>query len=198
MRTRSASRRVKIDSSSGTDVAALFILLANNIGRGRYSDHTACGTHGSRCANGFVWLGHLLDSCPLMSCPRQRMIATMRCMPSRLDIVTFHDTPTPPGKSPWVPGVGPQVGGGRRSRPHVATVCRVGIPDPDRVGLGCPRPRPRRIDIGLGPGGQVDHRHKLTVADPKDESACVPGLEAVGFRLRAREPWWSARAEVAR
>src|ERR1019366_686252 len=95
MRTRSASRRVKIDSASGPDVAALFIWLANNIGRGRYSDHTAYGTHGSRCANGFDWLGHLLDSCPLRSCPRQRMIATMRCMPSRLDIhVPRHTDPT--------------------------------------------------------------------------------------------------------
>ena len=38
----------------------------------------------------------------------------------------------------------------------------------------------------------------LTVADPKDESARVSALEAVGFRLRVREPWWYARAEVAR
>src|SRR5665647_1363654 len=132
MRTRSASRRVKIDSSSGTDVAALFTWLANNIGRGRYSDHTAYGTHCSRCAHGFDWLSQLLDSCPLRSCPRQRMIATMRCMPSRLDIVTFHDTPTPPGKSPWVPGAGPQVGGV--------------VVDPDPRGNGMPSWRP-----GSGP-----------------------------------------------
>lgn len=38
----------------------------------------------------------------------------------------------------------------------------------------------------------------LTVADPKEESACVPALEAVALRLRVREPWWYARAEVAR
>jgi len=99
--------------------------------------------------------------------------------------------------------VGPRCGaagwrGGRRSRPHVATVCRVGIPDPDRVGLGCPRPRPRRIDIGLGPGGQVDHRHKPDRGRPKGRVGVRAGFEAVGFRLRVREPWWYARAEVAR
>lgn len=30
----------------------------------------------------------------------------------------------------------------------------------------------------------------LTVADPEDESAYVPALEAAGFKLRVREPWW--------
>ena len=30
----------------------------------------------------------------------------------------------------------------------------------------------------------------LTVADPDDEAAYVPGLEAVDFELRVREPWW--------
>ena len=30
----------------------------------------------------------------------------------------------------------------------------------------------------------------LTVADPDDEPAYVPALEAAGFELRVREPWW--------
>ena len=30
----------------------------------------------------------------------------------------------------------------------------------------------------------------VTVADPRDESTYVPALEAVGFRLRIREPGW--------
>ena len=30
----------------------------------------------------------------------------------------------------------------------------------------------------------------LIVADPGDEGAYVPALEAVGFELRVREPWW--------
>ena len=99
--------------------------------------------------------------------------------------------------------VGPRCGaagwrGGRRSRPHVSTACRVGIPDPDRVGLGV-------LDVdhvgstsvsGLVAKSIIDTN--LTVADPKDESARVSALEAVGFRLRVREPWWYARAEVAR
>jgi GrpB-like predicted nucleotidyltransferase (UPF0157 family) len=29
-----------------------------------------------------------------------------------------------------------------------------------------------------------------TVADPNDESAYLPALEAVGFELGIREPWW--------
>src|SRR5664280_888339 len=148
MRTRSASRRVKIDSSSGTDVAALFTWLANNIGRGRYSDHTAYGTHGSRCANGFDWLGHLLDSRPLRSCPWQRYAE----LASR-----------------------------------IRTALGWGVLDLDHVGS--------TSVSGLVAKSIIDTN--LTVADPKEESACVPALEAVALRLRVREPWWYARAEVA-
>src|ERR1035437_2103937 len=168
MRTRSASRLVKIDSSCGTDVAALFTWLANNIGHGRYSDHTAYGTHCSRCANGFDWaqsIARFAASEVMPEAAHDRYDAVY-AEPARHRHVPRHTDPT------REVAVGPRCGaagwmGGRRSRPHVATVCRVGIPDPDRVGLGCPRPRPRRIDIGLGPGGQVDHRHKPEIGRPK-------------------------------
>ena len=127
------------------------------------------------------------------------MIATMRCMPSRLDIVTFHDTPTPPGKSPWVPGAGPQVGGVvvdpdptwqryAELASRIRTALGWGVLDLDHVGSTSVSRLVAKSIIDTN----------LTVADPKDESACVPALEAVGFRLRVGEPWWYARAEVAR
>lgn len=113
-------------------------------------------------------------------------------MPSRIDIVTFHDTPAPPGESPWVPGAGPQLG--------------VAVVDPDpvwpqwyaelastiRAALGW---RVLSLDHvgstsvpGLAAKPVIDI--DLTVADPNDESAYVPALEAGGFQLRVREPWW--------
>ena len=120
------------------------------------------------------------------------MTVNMRRMPSRTDIVTFHDTPTPPGKSPWVPGAAPQVG--------------VAVVDPDprwsqwytelasriRTALGW---RVLNLDhvgstsvpgLAAKPILDVD----LTVADPNDESAYLPALEAAGFELCIREPWW--------
>lgn len=113
-------------------------------------------------------------------------------MPSRIDIVTFHDTPPPPGESPWVQGAGPKV--------DVAVV----EPDPRwsqwstslesriRAALGW-----RVLDLdhvgstsvpGLAAKPVIDI--DLTVADPDEESAYVPRLEAVGFELVVREPWW--------
>jgi GrpB-like predicted nucleotidyltransferase (UPF0157 family) len=115
-------------------------------------------------------------------------------MPSRSDIVTFHDTPTPTGKSPWVPGAAPEAG--------------VAVVDPDprwpqwytelestiRTALGW---RVLNIDHvgstsvpGLAAKPIIDI--DLTVADPDNEAAYIPALEAAGFELRIREPWWYA------
>jgi GrpB-like predicted nucleotidyltransferase (UPF0157 family) len=113
-------------------------------------------------------------------------------VPTREEIVTFDDTPAPPGRSPWVAGASPQ--------PHVEVV----EPDPAWPqwfdGLA------GRIRAALGPRAiQLEHVGStavpglpakpvididLTVADPGDEAAYVPALEAAGFRLRVREPWW--------
>ena len=113
-------------------------------------------------------------------------------MPSRHDIVTFHDTPVPPGESPWAAGAGPSPG------------VRVVDPDPAwpqrydalaarvREALGWRVLELRHVGSTSVPGlaakpvVDVD----LVVADAGDEAAYVPALEAVGFELRVREPWW--------
>lgn len=113
-------------------------------------------------------------------------------VPSRAAIITFHDPPTPEGCSPWVPGAGP-------SRD-------VEVVDPDpawpdlydalagqvRDALGWRALAVEHVgstsvpDLPAKPVIDID----LTVADPDDESAYVPALEAAGFELMVREPWW--------
>lgn len=113
-------------------------------------------------------------------------------MPSRMDIVTFRDPPPPPGESPWVAGAGPQVGvsvvdpdpSWPASYSKLATRIRAALGwrvlDLDHVGSTSVPGLPAKPIIDID----------LTVADPDDEAAYVPALEAVGFELRVREPWW--------
>jgi GrpB-like predicted nucleotidyltransferase (UPF0157 family) len=113
-------------------------------------------------------------------------------VPSRLDIITFHDPPVPDGASPYLPGAGPQPG--------------IDIADPDpawslwfeelagrvRQALGWRALVVEHVgstsvpDLPAKPIIDID----LVVADPEDEAAYVPALETVGFELRVREPWW--------
>jgi GrpB-like predicted nucleotidyltransferase (UPF0157 family) len=114
-------------------------------------------------------------------------------MPSRAEIVTFDDSPPPPGANPWV---GPDGGPG--------TIIEMADPDPD-----WPRQYDRlaaRIREILGWRAlQLEHVGStsvpglaakpiididLTVADPGREQDYVPPLEAAGFQLAIREPWW--------
>jgi GrpB-like predicted nucleotidyltransferase (UPF0157 family) len=113
-------------------------------------------------------------------------------MPSRAEIVLFDDSPPPRGASPWVAGAAP------------ATGIEVADPDPSwpRVYDGLAR----RIREALSWRAlQLDHVGStavpglaakpiididLTVADPGREHDYVPALEAIGFRLTIREPWW--------
>ncbi|MDQ6527508.1 GrpB family protein [Nocardioides sp. LHD-245] len=113
-------------------------------------------------------------------------------VPSRHDIVTFHDPPVPPGASPWVDGTGPS--------PDVAVIA----PDPawpqrfDEVAAAVRRALGWRALVvehvgstavpGLPAKPVIDV--DLVVADPADEASYVPALEALGFVLRVREPWW--------
>ena len=113
-------------------------------------------------------------------------------MPTREEIVTFHDPPVPPGESPWVPGAGP------------APEVRVADPDPawpaaydalaDRVhsALGWRVLALEHVGSTAVPGlvAKPVIDIDLAVADPGDEAAYVPALEAAGFLLRVREPWW--------
>lgn len=113
-------------------------------------------------------------------------------MPTLAEIVTFDDSPPPPGQSPWVEGAAPS--------PHVEVV------DPDPAWPQWFAGLEQRIRTALGWRAiQVEHVGStsvpglpakpvididLTVADPADEASFVPALEAVGFELRIREPWW--------
>lgn len=107
------------------------------------------------------------------------------------EIASFPDDTPPPGASPWVAG-GPS--------PMVAVVDA----DPawptwfDRLdGLVRDALGPRVLQLdhigstsvpGLPAKPVIDL--DLVVADPDDEERYVPALEAVGFVLWVREPWW--------
>ncbi|HEY2079238.1 MAG TPA: GrpB family protein [Streptosporangiaceae bacterium] len=113
-------------------------------------------------------------------------------MPSRAEIVTFDDSPPPPGAEPWVPGAAPAVG------------VEVTDPDPDwprQYRILAARIREALIWRVL----QLEHVGStsvpglpakpvididLTVADPGREQDYIPALEKTGFRLVIREPWW--------
>ncbi|WP_144782148.1 GrpB family protein [Microbacterium sp. BH-3-3-3] len=108
------------------------------------------------------------------------------------EIVSFDDTPPPPGLSPWV---GP-----------AEQVRQIEIVDPDAAWPGVFEMLRSRIDGVLGDRVlAIEHVGStsvpglaakpiididLTVADTDDEDAYVPALEALGFVLRVREPWW--------
>jgi len=106
--------------------------------------------------------------------------------------VSFHDTPPPPGESPWVPGAGPAVGvevvEADPSWPQWYDQLAARI----RSALGWRVLQLEHIgstsvpELPAKPIIDID----LTVANPNDESAYVPALKAVGFELRVREPWW--------
>lgn len=108
------------------------------------------------------------------------------------DIVHFADAQAPPGASPW-------VGGGPSTDP-------IAIVDPDPGWPQIYDALERRIRAALGrrvlgiahvgstsvpglpakPVIDID----LIVADSADEDTYVAPLEAAGFTLRVREPWW--------
>jgi GrpB-like predicted nucleotidyltransferase (UPF0157 family) len=113
-------------------------------------------------------------------------------MPSRAEIVTFDDAPPPPGKDPWVAGAAP------------ATGIEVTAPDPAwpqqyqalaariRAALGWRALQLEHVGSTSVPGlpAKPIIDIDLTVADPDREPDYLPALEAAGFRLVIREPWW--------
>jgi GrpB-like predicted nucleotidyltransferase (UPF0157 family) len=113
-------------------------------------------------------------------------------MPSRAEVVSFDDSPPPPGADPWVAGAVPAIG--------------IDIADPDPA---WPRQYDELADrirnVLLWRALQLEHVGStsvpglaakpivdidLTVADPDREQDYVPALETIGFRLVIREPWW--------
>ena len=113
-------------------------------------------------------------------------------MPSRAEIVSFDDFPPPAGATAWVGGAGHEIG------------IEVIDPDPDwprqydalagriREALGWRVLQLEHVGSTAVPGlpAKPVIDIDLTVADPGREQAYVPALEAAGFRLRVREPWW--------
>ena len=113
-------------------------------------------------------------------------------MPSRAEIVSFDDFPPPAGATVWVADAGPEIG------------IEVIDPDPDwprqydalagriREALGWRVLQLEHVGSTAVPGlpAKPVIDIDLTVADPGREQDYVPALEAAGFRLRIREPWW--------
>ena len=113
-------------------------------------------------------------------------------MPSRSEIVAFDDSPPPPGANCWVPGAVPATG--------------IEIAEPDPGWPAMYDQLAARIRGALGwKAIQLDHVGStsvpdlpakpiididLMVADPAREPEYVPALEAAGFTLTIREPWW--------
>jgi GrpB-like predicted nucleotidyltransferase (UPF0157 family) len=113
-------------------------------------------------------------------------------MPTHEEITRHHDDPPPPGADPWVNGA---------PAPYEIQVVEYddGWPaDFEHVG--------ERITEALGDRVREIHHVgstsvpglpakpvidiDLVVADPADEPAYIPDLEAAGFVHTAREPWW--------
>src|SRR5262245_23828975 len=113
-------------------------------------------------------------------------------MPSRVEIVSFDDSPPPPGADPWVAGGAPRIA--------------IEVTDPDPAWPRTYDNLARRIREALGWRVlQLEHVGStsvpglaakpiididLTVADPEREQDYVPALEAIGFELIIRESWW--------
>lgn len=108
------------------------------------------------------------------------------------DIVRFSDTPAPPGATPWVGDARPHRdieivdhdAAWSQDYAEVADRIRGALGDRvialDHVGSTSVPGLPAKPIVDID----------LTVSDGADEDAYVPALEAAGFVLRIREPWW--------
>lgn len=109
------------------------------------------------------------------------------------EIVTFRDTPPPPGTSPFADGAEPI--------PESIAVVPYDPIWPDRYREIAERIRSalgmRALSIEHVGSTSVPGLHAkpvididLTVADSNRESAWLPQLQRAGFTLTVREPWW--------
>ncbi len=120
-------------------------------------------------------------------------------MPANEEITRHHDEPPPPGADPWVNGPAPtyeiQVvdyddgwpGDFERVAARIGEALDERALEIHHVGSTSVPGLPAKPVI------DVD----LVVADPADEPAYLPDLEAAGFVLRVREPWWHEHRLVA-
>jgi GrpB-like predicted nucleotidyltransferase (UPF0157 family) len=113
-------------------------------------------------------------------------------VPSRTEIVSFDDSPPPPGADPWVAGAAPATGidmtGPDPAWPRQYDYLAGRI----REALGWRALQLEHVGStsvpGLAAKPVIDI--DLTVADPDREQDYLPALETIGFRLVIREPWW--------
>jgi GrpB-like predicted nucleotidyltransferase (UPF0157 family) len=112
-------------------------------------------------------------------------------VPTREQIISFDDAPPPQGADPWVVRSAP--------RPiEVVEYRESWRADADELAarlaaaLGTRALRVEHVGstavAGLPAKPIIDL--DLTVADPEREAAWLPALEAAGFVLTVREPWW--------
>jgi GrpB-like predicted nucleotidyltransferase (UPF0157 family) len=107
--------------------------------------------------------------------------------------ITAHGGDEPPaGANPWVAGAGPQTGIEVVAYDEVWPAWYELLEERIRGALGWRVLGLDHVGSTAVPGLpakpiiDVD----LVVADPAVEAAYVPALEAAGFELRVREPWW--------
>jgi GrpB-like predicted nucleotidyltransferase (UPF0157 family) len=112
-------------------------------------------------------------------------------MPSRAAIVSFDDSPPPPGANPWV--LPPEASGIEITDPDPAWPQYYDhLADRVRDALGWRALQLEHVGSTSVPGlaAKPIIDIDLTVADPDREQDYVPALETIGFQLAIREPWW--------
>jgi GrpB-like predicted nucleotidyltransferase (UPF0157 family) len=112
-------------------------------------------------------------------------------VPTRDEIITFDDTPPPPGADPWV--VVPKPGKIELAEYNPAWPAHAqDITARLEAALGVLAVRIEHVGSTSVPGLRAKPVIDLdvTVADPANEAQWLPQLEAVGYVLTVREPWW--------
>ena len=113
-------------------------------------------------------------------------------MPTRAEIITFDDSPPPPGATAWVPGAAPGTGievteyDPAWPQRYEELAARI------RAALGWRALQLEHVGSTSVPGlpAKPIIDIDLTVADPDREQDYIPRLEAAGYILVIREPWW--------
>lgn len=110
----------------------------------------------------------------------------------RSEITQFNDCSAPSAASPYVPGAGPSREVGIETYNPLWPAWYATLADLIRTALG---PAVLSLDhVGSTAVPGLDAKPvidlDLTVANGGMEATYVPALEAQGFRLAVREPWW--------
>lgn len=113
-------------------------------------------------------------------------------MPSREAILTFRDTPPPPGASAYVEGAAPDMSVVLHEYDEAWPAAYAALAHRVRRSLGFRVLAVEHIGSTAVPGlpAKPIIDLDLIVADPDREGDYAPALQAAGFALRLREPWW--------